>query len=69
MDRLAGLLNELGLPEALDRDILQTESELVFASGNTIAKLKLQKHVFSGIEISLPSLGYVDVIPKTHLSV
>lgn len=68
-NRLVGLLNELGLPEALDRDILQTKSELVFAGGNTIAKLKLRKHVFSGIEISLPSLGYVDVIPKTHLGV
>jgi nitrogenase molybdenum-iron protein alpha/beta subunit len=68
-DRLVELLQELGLPEALDRDILQTESELVFASGNTIAKLKLRKHVFSGIEISLPSLGYVDVVPKTHLGI
>ena len=67
--RLVGLLDELGLPEALDLDILRTASELVFAGGNTIAKLKLRKHIFSGIEISLPSLGYIDVIPKTHLGI
>lgn len=68
-DHLFGLLNELGLPQALSRDIRQTKSELVFASGNTIAMLKLRRHVFTGIEISLPSLGYVDVIPKTHLGI
>jgi nitrogenase molybdenum-iron protein alpha/beta subunit len=66
-DRLSELLTELGLADALNRDILQTKSELVFGSGNTIAKLKLSGHAFSGIETSLPSLGYVDVIPKTHL--
>ena len=68
-DHLIGLLHELGLSKVLDQNILNTKSELVFASGNTIAMLKLRKHIFSGIEISLPSLGYVDVIPKTHLGV
>ncbi|SHI14224.1 Nitrogenase molybdenum-iron protein, alpha and beta chains [Sporobacter termitidis DSM 10068] len=68
-DRLRALLDKLGVSDALDRDILETDSELVLASGNTIAKLKLKKHAFSGIEISLPSLGYVDVIPKTHLGI
>ncbi len=66
-ERLQALLNGLALPQALDRDLTETDSELVFASGNTIAKLKLRRHMFSGIEISLPSLGYIDVIPKTHL--
>ena len=32
-----------------------------------IAKLKARRHVFTGVEISLPMLGYIDVIPKTHL--
>jgi nitrogenase molybdenum-iron protein alpha/beta subunit len=68
-NRLLVLLEGFGLPEAFGRDILNTESELVFASGGTIAKLKLRGHIFSGIEISLPSIGYIDVIPKTHLGV
>lgn len=67
--RLLNLLGDLGASDAAARDLLQTNSELVFASGNTIARLKLGNHVFSGIEIALPSLGYVDVVPKTHLGV
>ncbi len=67
--QLTGLLKSLSLPETLGRDIADTHSELVFGSGNTIAKLKLRRHVFSGIETTLPSLGYLDVIPKTHLGV
>lgn len=46
---------------------MKTDAELVFADGNIIAKLKALHRDFSGIEIALPSLGYTDVIPKTHL--
>lgn len=53
--------------EALDADILETKSELLFAGGGTIARRKLLKHDFSGVEISLPTMGYNDVIPKTYL--
>jgi hypothetical protein len=67
--RLEALFNELGIPDTLGRDILDTNAELVFGSGNTIARLKLKKHIFSGIETALPSLGYYDVVPKTHLGV
>ena len=67
--RLADLLDSVCLPEVLNRDILQATGELVFAGGNTIARLKLEKRDFAGIEISLPSLGYVDVIAKTHIGI
>ena len=66
-DSTINLLKELNFEGALKMDILDTESELVFANGNTIAQLKLEGKAFSGIEISLPSLGYIDVIPKTQL--
>ncbi|MDR1604861.1 MAG: nitrogenase component 1 [Gracilibacteraceae bacterium] len=66
-DRLKELLTRLKMSGALGRDILDTQGELVFANGNTIAKLKLRGHVFSGIEIALPSLGYLDVLPRTHI--
>ena len=68
-DELHDLYKEFGFEDALERDILDTSAELVFASGNTIAGLKLRKHIFTGIETALPTLGYVDVIPKTHLGV
>ena len=67
--KLRSLLDSFGLTDALDQSITDTDSELVFASGNTIADMKLRRHVFTGIEISLPSIGYLDVIPKTHLGV
>ncbi len=66
-DRAVKLLSEMKLEGAMQHDILNTKSELVFANGNTIAQLKLKGHSFSGIEISLPTLGYIDVIPKTQL--
>mgnify|MGYP000888390688 CR=1 FL=1 len=66
-DKTIALLNDLNLVNAINHDIINTESELVFANGNTIAQLKLKGHAFSGIEISLPTLGYIDVIPKTQL--
>ena len=68
-DRLATLLSDRGFANALNQDILRTESELVFGSGTTIAALKLRHHEFVGIESCLPTIGYIDVIPKTHLGI
>lgn len=66
-DRVEELFSSLGLKGALKKDIMDTASELIFASGNTIAALRLLNRQFTGIEISLPTLGYIDVIDKTHL--
>lgn len=66
-ERTERLFSEFKMSNALKKDIMETTSELVFANGNTIARLKLQGGRFSGIETSLPSMGYIDVIPKTHL--
>lgn len=68
-DRLEGLLEGLGLPHIAERDILETDAELLFASGNTIARHKLSGKQFAGIETALPTMGYLDVVPKTHLGV
>ncbi|MEW9123216.1 MAG: nitrogenase component 1 [Thermotaleaceae bacterium] len=66
---LQKLLENDQLTQALNRSLYEAESDLVFASGNTIAQLKLKNHIFSGIETELPSLGYIDVLPKTHLGI
>lgn len=68
-DRLRQALARYGMLGALEKDIFDTDAELVFADGNVLAMLKGKKHRFSGIEISLPTLGYTDVIPKTHLGI
>ena len=67
--RYLELLRAYGFEHALEREILDTSAEMLFASGITIAKLKLRKREFIGIETALPSMGYIDVIPKTNLGV
>ena len=59
-------LRTLGFPAALDADPETAHGDIVFASGETIARLKTGDEPFTGVEIALPTLGYVDVIPKTH---
>ncbi len=66
---LCALLKQYDMASALEKDILHTEASIVLADANILAKLKLRHHRFGGIEISLPSFGYVDVIPKTHMGV
>ncbi|MDO4621737.1 MAG: nitrogenase component 1 [Eubacteriales bacterium] len=54
------------------REVPKEEAELVFGDANTIAQLKLLEkgnHVFCGIEINNPGMGYTDVIPKTQMGV
>lgn len=66
---LKNLAKELSFEDALDKYILDTDAQIVFADGQTLAMLKAKHKSFSGIEISLPSLGYIDVIEKTHLGI
>ena len=67
--RFVGLLDDLGLSNALQRNIMEVGSEMVFGSGSTIAGLRLRGRDFVGIETCLPTLGYIDVVPKTHLGI
>ncbi len=66
-EKLRALLRSLGAGDAETKDILDTSAELVYADANTIAALMTRNDAFSGIEISLPGMGYVDIVPKTHL--
>ncbi len=68
-DDLEKYLREKGYAGSLGRDILETEADIVLADGGMIAKLKEKGKLFSGIEIGMPTLGYVDVCPKTHLGI
>lgn len=45
------------------------DAELVFSDANVISELMLENRRFCGIEISLPGMGYIDLIPKTHLGI
>ncbi|PKQ61814.1 hypothetical protein BZG02_14400 [Labilibaculum filiforme] len=56
-----GLRNSIGKLENIEL------SSLVLADANTIAQVQLTRNSLFGIEISLPSFGYVHVLPKTFI--
>jgi nitrogenase molybdenum-iron protein alpha/beta subunit len=68
--QLQALLDELGQPDLLQTNnetLLVSGVEILLASGTTIARAKLEQTRFTGIETALPTMGYLDIIPKTHL--
>jgi nitrogenase molybdenum-iron protein alpha/beta subunit len=75
--RLETLLDEIDLVELLEQarqDSFEQNStaagaDVILASGVTIARAKLSGHRFVGIETALPTIGYLDIVPKTHLGV
>ena len=54
---------------AFQKQMTDTDAELVFGNANTIALLKTREKAFCGIEISNPGMGYTDLVPKTHLGI
>ena len=69
MEKLAALLEKLQASHPERKSIMETRAELVFSNANTISALMIRHDAFCGIEISLPGMGYTDVIPKTHLGI
>ena len=45
------------------------QAELIFGDANLIAEHMLSGRRFCGIEIRLPGMGYIDLVPKTHLGI
>ncbi len=68
-DALTHILNSWHCADAPKTDLLANPGEVVLADGNTIARLKLSGHRFTGIENAEPGIGYVHVIPKTHIGI
>ena len=63
--KLRIFLKDIGYGEAMNNPITTSPAHIVFADGNTLAQMRLAGQRFGGVEISLPSLGYMDVMPKT----
>ena len=66
-DGLLDALRERGFADCLGAEAEQAEPELFFGSGSTIGLLRLAGVRCTGVETMLPTLGYLDVVPKTHL--
>jgi nitrogenase molybdenum-iron protein alpha/beta subunit len=63
--KLKDFLEGIHYGETLQQSIREAPAHILLADGNTIAELKLYGQQFCGIEISLPSLGYLDITEKT----
>ncbi len=68
-EELKQLLITLQAEGTDQKPMSETQAELVFADANTIASLMTRKTAFCGIEISLPGMGYTDLLPKTQLGI
>ncbi|MDR1162471.1 MAG: nitrogenase component 1 [Candidatus Accumulibacter sp.] len=66
-EKLETWLDGIHCRDALQNPILETPTHIVFADGNTISGLKLSGQKCCGVEIALPTLGYLDVTEKTLL--
>lgn len=65
--KLNEFLDRINYRDVLQNPILETPTHIVFADGNTIAGVKLAGQKCCGVEISLPSLGYLDITEKRLL--
>jgi nitrogenase molybdenum-iron protein alpha/beta subunit len=65
--KLEDFLGGIHYREVLQNPVIETPAHILFADGNTISALKLAGQSFCGIEIALPSLGYLDITEKALL--
>jgi nitrogenase molybdenum-iron protein alpha/beta subunit len=63
--KLKDFLNLANHGEALTNHIIETPTQILLADSNTISEMRFYGQKFCGIEIALPSLGYIDVTEKT----
>ena len=64
MTRLSNFLQEIDSLEVLDNSLIETPMHILFADGSTIAQTRLEGKRVCGVELTLPSLGYLDVTDK-----
>ena len=67
--KLTDLLEQTHAQKALWKPLSETRAQLIFSDANHIASLTGAGHAFCGIEISLPGMGYTDLVKKTHLGI
>jgi nitrogenase molybdenum-iron protein alpha/beta subunit len=64
---LANDLNTIDCGASMNRDIDATDADIVFADGATLTRMEIGGRSPAGVEIALPSRGYIDIVPKCML--
>lgn len=67
--KLRELLEKNHALQALEKPMTKTRAELVFSDANWIGSLMSSGRSFCGIEISLPGMGYTDLVKKSHMGI
>lgn len=65
IEKIKKFLVSINRYEAFNRKVLSVDTDILFSDANTISQLKFKGYNFTGIEISLPSFGYIDITYKT----
>jgi nitrogenase molybdenum-iron protein alpha/beta subunit len=63
--KLENFLSSVNHSEALTNSIIETTTQILLSDANTISEMRFYGQKICGIEIALPSLGYIDVTEKT----
>jgi nitrogenase molybdenum-iron protein alpha/beta subunit len=64
---LQNYLHEIGCSEAWNAEVEKQAPDVILASGAVLSKFCTRGRQVAGVEIALPSAGYIDVVPKTIL--
>ena len=64
MQKLTDFLRQIDCLSVMEAPFIETPMHILFADGSTIAQARLNNKKVCGVELSLPSLGYLDVTDK-----
>jgi nitrogenase molybdenum-iron protein alpha/beta subunit len=62
--RLSTFLDSIHRVDVLGKSVVDTPSQIIFADGSAIAAARLSGQKCCGVEIGLPTLGYLDITDK-----
>lgn len=68
-EALSGFLNEIGFSEAWNNFPSREPVDVVLADGHTVKTMREKRLCKAGVEISLPSSGYVNFLPRTYMGI
>lgn len=66
---LVGFLKDIGFSEALGNFRSDEPADVVLADGHTVRMMREKRLCRAGVEIGLPSSGYVNFLPRTYMGI
>ncbi len=67
--RIREMLERIGFADAWNRSVGLETVDVVFSDGHHLHSLKVKKQCRAAIEVSLPSSGYLNFLPRTYMGI